>query len=394
MDYREYEAEDFLLDPSFRDYCLGKDEKVVRFWEHFMAANPGKHNAIRQARQLYILLNGNHGAQEFLADEKAFRARFAEHLEGELDGGLDGELEGVRGGGREDSGALPARFSRKWYYRGAVAAGSLIILFLVILFVRRMPATSPSVSRPIPSEYVQTSKAGERKSFQLPDGSKVMLNAGSSLRIPVGFNRSTREISLEGEAFFDVAHDGSKPFVIHTSRMDIKVLGTSFNVKAYPGEARTETSLLTGSVEVLLKDGRNEKFILHPSEKIIVLNSAKPVARPDPVRAKTPVAATTHYKIERLRFNNRDSSLLEISWTESRLAFNDDSFEAIALQLERWYNVSIRFDDESVKQFRFTAIFDKKTIAQVLDALQLSRPFTYRIEEDGQIVIGNPGRNQ
>ncbi len=387
MDYSEYEAEDFLLDPSFRDYCLGKDEKVVRFWEQWMAANPGKHNAIRQARQLYMLLNGNHGAQEFLAADKAFRARFAEHL----------------GDGRKDSGDLPARFPRKparfqpkWYYRGAVAAGSLTILFVAILFLRRLPPSPPPVSRSGPSEYVQTSKAGERKSFQLPDGSKVMLNAGSSLRIPVGFNRTGREISLEGEAFFDVARDAGKPFVIHTSRMDIKVLGTAFNVKAYPGDARTETSLLTGSVEVLVKDGRNEKFILHPSEKIIVPNNAKTVARSDPARAKAPVAETAQAqcKIERLRFNQRDSSLVEISWTESRLAFNDDSFEAIALQLERWYNVSIRFEDESVEQFRYTAIFDKKTIAQVLDALQLSRPFTYRIGEDGQIVIGNSDRNQ
>ena len=378
MDYSEYEAEDFLLDPSFRDYCLGKDEKAVRFWEQWMAANPRKHNAVRQARQLYILLNGNHGAQEFLADEKAFRARFVEHLDD----------------GRGDSGVLPARFPQKWHYRGAVAAASLAILFLVILFLRRIPPSSPPISRAIPSEYVQTSKAGERKSFQLPDGSKVMLNAGSSLRIPVGFNRSGREISLEGEAFFDVARDGSKPFVIHTSRMDIKVLGTAFNVKAYPGDARTETSLLTGSVEVMVKDGRNEKFILHPSEKIIVLNNTKTAALPDPARAKAPVAGTAHCTIERLRFNKRDSSLVEISWTESRLAFNDDSFEAIALQLERWYNVSIRFEDESVAQFRYTAIFDKKTIAQVLDALQLSRPFTYRIGEDGQIVIGNPDRNQ
>jgi transmembrane sensor len=378
MDYGAYEAEDFLLDPSFQDYCLGKDEKTVRFWEQWMAANPGKHNIIRQARQLYVLLNGNHSAQEFLADEKAFHARFAEHL----------------GDGREHSEELPARFPRKWYYRSAAVAGSLSILFLVIFFPRRMPTSSPSFSQPIPSEYVQTSKAGERKSFQLPDGSKVMLNAGSSLRIPAGFNRAGREISLEGEAFFDVARDGSKPFVIHTSRMDIKVLGTSFNVKAYPGDARMETSLLTGSVEVLVKDGRNEKFILHPSEKIIVPNSTKTFARPDPARAKAPFVGTTNYKIERLRFNNRDSSLSEISWTESRLAFNEDSFEAIALQLERWYNVSIRFEDESVKQFRFTAIFDKKTIAQVLDALQLSRPFTYRIGEDGQIVIGNPDRNQ
>jgi transmembrane sensor len=382
MDYSEYEAEDFLLDPSFQDYCLGKDEQTVRSWEQWMAANPGKHNIIRQARQLYVLLNGNHGAQEFLADAKAFRALFAEHLG-------DNRVSSDDRDNRDNQ--EPARTPRKWYYRGAIAATSLTILFLVVLFLRRTPTPSPPVSRPAPSEYVQTSKAGERKSFQLPDGSKVMLNAGSSLRIPVGFNRSGREISLEGEAFFDVARDASKPFVIHTAKMDIKVLGTSFNVKAYPGDARTETSLLTGSVEILVKDGRNEKFILHPREKIIVQNSTKAVARPDPARAKAPVAGTagsTQYKIERLRFNKRDSSLLEISWTESRLAFNEDSFEAIALQLERWYNVSIRFEDESVKQFQFTAIFDKKTIAQVLDALQLSRPFTYRIEEDGQIVIG------
>jgi transmembrane sensor len=368
MDYGEYEAEDFLLDPSFREYCLGKNEEAVKFWEQWMTSNPGRQNAIRQARQLYALLNGNHSVQAFREDEKTFRARFAAHL-GE-DKGEDEE---------------PPAKSRNWYYAGAAALAAASI-FSIIFFTRRPPARPLPAAAPSPAEYVQTSKAGERKSFQLPDGSKVMLNAGSSLRIPAGFNRTGREIFLEGEAFFDVARDAARPFVIHTRLMDIKVLGTVFNIKAYPGDPLTETSLLTGSVEVLVKDGRNQKFILHPHEKIVVPNNEKIASRPDPARAKT---HADHYKIEKLRFARRDSSLVEISWTESRLAFNDDSFEAIALQLERWYNVSIRFEDESLKQFRFTGVFDKKTIEQVLNALQLSRPFTYRIEEDGGVAIGN-----
>src|SRR5580704_5672096 len=154
MDYSEYEAEDFLLDPSFQDYCLGKDEQAVRSWEQWMAANPGKHTIIRQARQLYVLLNGNHGAQEFLADAKAFRARFAQHLDDGRDArdGLDLSRDVSRddrdnGDDRNHRGSReparfpqePARSPRKWYYRGAVAATSFAILFLVVLFLRRTP---------------------------------------------------------------------------------------------------------------------------------------------------------------------------------------------------------------------------------------------------------------
>lgn len=387
MDYREYEAEDFLLDPLFRDYCLGKNEEAINFWEEWLTANPGRHHAVRQARQLYALLNGNHGAQGFLADEKAFRARFARHVAGEA-AGTEREASDPSAGP-----ALKPASKLNRYYAGAVAA-SVVVVLCATLITRRTPTRSPVLNRPAAAEYVQTSKAGERKSFQLPDGSKVMLNAGSTLRVPADFNRSGREISLEGEAFFDVARDPRKPFVIHTPSMDIRVLGTSFNIKAYPGDAQTEASLLTGSVEVLVKDGRNKKFILHPSEKIIVPNSPVSVSAPKPSGIRTPARTPEHYTIERLSFSKTDSSLVEISWTESRLAFNDDSFEEIARQLERWYNVSIRFEDGPVKQFRFTATFDKKTITQVLNALQLSRPFSYRMEEADQIVIGGPVNSQ
>src|SRR5690606_22571909 len=100
----------------------------------------------------------------------------------------------------------------------------------------------------------EVSKPGERKSIQLPDGTKVMLNAGSTIHIAADFNATSRQLTLVGEAFFDVVHNAEKPFIIHTGAMDIKVLGTVFNVRAYPGDKTSETSLLKGSVEVTLKN--------------------------------------------------------------------------------------------------------------------------------------------
>jgi len=417
MDYREYEAEDFLLDPSFRDFCLGKDENAVNFWLQWMADNPEKCNSVRQAKQLYTLLNGSHTAVGFAADEKAFRAQFEEYLaertaEEEDAGAFDTRSASVVFG--QDSNEARKGKTTKRYYAGTLTA-AFMISCLILWLTRQISTPSPIAGKTSPKGYVQISKPGERKSFQLPDGSKVMLKAGSTLGIPTDFNHSRRDIYLEGEAYFDVTKDAQKPFIIHTSRMDIKVLGTAFNIKAYPGDALAEASLLTGSVEVLVKDPQHTKFILRPREKIVVPRpdstvdpipdpipdstadqAADPTghsaaARPDPAIAGTSAGTSApgkrHYSIQKLSRNKADSSLVEISWTENRLAFNDNSFEDIAAQLERWYNVSIRFDDEAVKRFRFTATFNKKTIAQVLDALQLSRPFEYRTGEGGQIVI-------
>jgi ferric-dicitrate binding protein FerR (iron transport regulator) len=169
--------------------------------------------------------------------------------------------------------------------------------------------------------------------------------------------------------------------------MDVKVLGTVFNVKAYPGDKITETSLIKGSVEVTLNSGARKKVILHPNEKIILPNDLLrvPVAAADEPKAAS--AETDKYRITGLTYNVIDSTLAEVSWTENRIVFNENSLDEIATELERWYSVSIRFEDEAVRKYRFTAVFDRKNITQVLDALQLSRPFEYKIENDNKIVI-------
>jgi ferric-dicitrate binding protein FerR (iron transport regulator) len=237
-----------------------------------------------------------------------------------------------------------------------------------------------------PKEYLQISGAGERKSFTLSDGTKVMLNAGSTLRIAREFNVSRREIWLEGEGFFEVTHDAGRPFVIHTSSMDVKVLGTVLNIRDYPSDRVTETSLLKGSVAVVIKGNDNKEIVLHPNEKIVVSNERSSVT--SLLSSRTPAPGTQKkIKIAGLTYNAADSSLAEVSWTQNVLSFNETNFEEIAVQLERWYSVSIRFGDEPVKQFKFTGTFQKKTLPQVLDALQLSRHFEYEIKDDSLVVI-------
>lgn len=369
MQYTDYAVEDFLLDESFRNYCLGKQEKDVNFWEAWIAAHPGKYEEVRQAKELYFIINGNIKAGQFREHQQQFETMLQQHITA----------------GNTSTAELPPFSGRQINYWKrtlwiASLAAAAVLAFIFIPGTGKPVATQQA---PLKYEYSKVSNAGERKSFQLPDGSKVMLNAGSTINIAQNFNEQTREITLEGEAFFDVTHNPAKPFIIHTSSMDVKVLGTTFNVKAYASDKITETSLIKGSVEITLNKSNRKKIILHPNEKIVLPNIPVDAAAKKGSGSNGPAAVD--YRIADLTYIN--SELVETSWTEDRLAFNEDSFEEIAAKLSRWYNVSIRVEDEEIKQYRFTATFDQKTITQVLDALQLSRHFDYKIEENNRIVI-------
>jgi ferric-dicitrate binding protein FerR (iron transport regulator) len=375
MNYTAFEAEDFILDESFQHYCLGIHEEDVIFWEEWIKKNQHRSATVRQARDLYLSFIGDHSAETFAADRKAFQLIAEDHFSNEATKAVTIQ---------PNFGKPPAAKTR-WLYATAIAATVAGILFLA---TRKYDNLFENRKQEAQLKYNSTevSKAGERKSIQLPDGSKVMLNAGSTIHIAGDFNTTSRELTLIGEAFFDVVHDTGRPFIIHTSTMDIKVLGTVFNVRAYPGDKTSETSLLKGSVEVTVRNKEKKKIYLHPNEKIILPNIANvPPVKNNKVTDKP--AAIENFKITGLTYNKTDSTLTEVSWTENRLAFNDNSFETIAAELERWYNITISFTDEEVKQYRFTATFNQKNIEQVLQALQLSRYFNYTIAENNNIII-------
>jgi ferric-dicitrate binding protein FerR (iron transport regulator) len=224
-----------------------------------------------------------------------------------------------------------------------------------------------------------TSK-GEKSTFMLEDGTRVTLNADSKLEYAADFPQGSREVYLTGEAFFDVHGDAQNPFVIHTNKMDIKVLGTAFNVKSYPNETSTEATLLKGAIEVTVADNPTEKIILKPSQKVVVSDYDSTRKKSVALKDVVPSLTTMTY------FQQKDTMIMETSWLQNKLTFQDEDFPTLARRMERWYNVSIRFSGDRRKLLRFTGILEGETVAEAFHALNLTENFSYRIE-DSTIVI-------
>lgn len=234
-----------------------------------------------------------------------------------------------------------------------------------------------------------TTKSGSKTNLLLPDGTKVWLNANSKITYDKNYGNRLREVMLTGEAYFDVVKNAERPFVIHTAKMDIKVLGTAFNVKCYPGEKTTETSLIRGSIEVTLKD-RLEKIMLKPNEKLVINNDEiadqliqgnSAAVTTAPAKKENPIISLSH-----LTFYPADSTVIETAWTQNKLVFSSETFEEIALKMERWYNVKIGFADEYLKNERLTGNFEKETITEALTAMQLTTAFSFIIKNDKILI--------
>lgn len=280
------------------------------------------------------------------------------------------------------------RHPGKWW----IPAGSLA-LGLTLFFLFRNTAVVPDKTIGQSTLSKVSTKPGSKTQIQLPDGSVVRLNSSSSLTYDKNFGKNIREVNLMGEAFFDVTKDSSHPFVIHTNVIDIKVLGTSFNVKSYPNDLNTETSLIRGKVEVTVKNRSNEKVYLEPNEKLVVANiannsatlsktSINPVVEPD---KKVDVAKPV-YSIQHLTYDH-DSTIIETSWVENKLIFQEsETFREVAQKMERWYGVKIKFADDDVANIKPFGSFTNETISQALDALHESCGINYKISGNDIII--------
>jgi ferric-dicitrate binding protein FerR (iron transport regulator) len=212
----------------------------------------------------------------------------------------------------------------------------------------------------------------------LPDGSKVFLNAGSKLSYNKKFGELNRTVTLSGEAYFDVAKNPDKPFFIHTRNMVIRVVGTAFNVKCYPGDAQTETSLVHGRIEVQLND-RAEKIVLKPNEKLVINETLRSnSSKPKPVEINPALLSISHLT----PVEADHDTWLETAWLDNKLVFRAERFEQIAKKMERWYAVSIHFNDDAIKQQQFTGVFKDESLLQALNAMQLVSPFTFQLNKN------------
>lgn len=282
--------------------------------------------------------------------------------------------------------ALPVtkRFNKRSLFIASVL--SLIAAFLFIyFFTPSAKKDQPVASTVLPTNEITTRK-GSRTQVSLPDGSIVWLNAESKLDYHKEFGGSKREVYLTGEAYFDVVKNPEKPFIVHTRTADIRVLGTIFNVKSYPNDKVTETSLIRGRVEVTLNHRPDEKWILQPNEKLVLQNynpdkRNTPLSRPLQVQeVATPIIIK-----KSLTYQPGDTTAKEVAWVNNIISFNDESFEEVCDKLSRWFDVEFEFKNAQLKQLVLHNSFKNESLDQVLESLEYS--FNFHHKKDGNKII-------
>ena len=249
------------------------------------------------------------------------------------------------------------------------------------------PNPLPASTAPALNEVVTAN--GSRTHLTLPDGTKVWLNAGSRLAYDKNYGNGRREINLTGEAFFDVANNPRQPFIIHTPRMDVRVLGTSFNVKSYAADKTTEATLVRGSIAVSIKNRPDETILLKPNQKLIVTSDLTTLLRHQPGQPRATADSTAQVSIRPPSYEQNTGAMIETSWVNNKFIFKDEDFGTLSKDLERWYGVSISLTDPAQADWRFTGNFEKETIRQALDALKLTAKFNYIIQGNQIQIITN-----
>ncbi|MDD4192386.1 MAG: FecR domain-containing protein [Mangrovibacterium sp.] len=193
---------------------------------------------------------------------------------------------------------------------------------------------------------------GMRSSMVLPDGTSVLLNAGSTLKYPVSFQQEDRRVELTGEAYFDVTKDKERPFIVSTSDIAVHVLGTSFNCSAYPDDEQIITALVEGEIEISGKADGQRRVPVKPGEVAVFTKQGKTIE------------------------TGKSSLDKHIAWKSGKLIFRDDPMTTVLDKLGRWYNVEFQVEDEEILGYEYSATFSGESLDQVLKMLVLSAPIS------------------
>ncbi len=250
-------------------------------------------------------------------------------------------------------------------YRRLLPYAAAVALLLIGGYFFFKPGQNISIFTP---EIVKETPKSVKTQIELPDGSKVWLNADSKLTYPKTFGQDSREVSLSGEAFFEVEKNPSLPFIIHLENdTRIQVLGTSFNVKAYRSDEVVETAVLTGKVMFVSE----QRIMAEDTAYYLTANQKLAFAKKSG-------------SIKTSQVNSRE----EIAWIDGKLVFKNERWENIAHTLERNFNRELHFENETLKNCRLTATFEDNSLDEILNLISLTQAFDYSIEGKTVTISG------
>ena len=333
------QIEDFLDDLRFISWVKNPTGELDDYWSGWLSDFPEKQELFQQAK---ILVESIHFQTHLVAETQM--ERVFENIQ-------TGQFSTTY---KEQHGRLvQMRSVLKNSMLQRVAAMLFIFLSIgsLVWFLNYGPGTSLMNQQ---AEMITvTIWNGEKQTISLPDGSVVYLNSGSKLSYPSFFNNE-RNIILEGEAFFEVAKDAKRPFIVHSKHLSTTALGTSFNVKAYAGEQRVAVALKTG--KVVVKDegaaGWRDVFLV-PGEKVIAENN----------------------HVVKTQLSNDD-----FSWQDGVLVFNSVGFDEFVKIMERWYGVNIAVTGTPGEDWLVNGSFNNKSLAVVLESISFAENIDYALQ--------------
>lgn len=259
----------------------------------------------------------------------------------------------------------PVRYRDLYIALTSVAATLLVVIGGMSI----MRSESPNVinlAESIAEQRVEVySPAGMISKLTLPDGSKVTLNNNSTLSYPVKFSGNERKIQLDGEAFFEIEKDSLKPFLINTEGLNVRVLGTSFNLKAYEADNETILSLKDGIVQAeTTRKGEKEQIKLVPGEQLVVDRLAE--------------------TLERKKVNINWYT----AWVDGRMVYRDETLSRILKDIEQRFDIDIVVQDSCLLKDKYFVSFSHgETVKQMLFLLSYKREWAYTMKNDEQVII-------
>ena len=339
MNYRNYTTEDFLTDQSFLNYCTAGRKEDIDFWKKWIADNPDKKETTEEALRLFHLLQQDYrDRQQYAAELTNFKSLFNHHTAKRP---LGGKIF-----------RLPIR----------IAAAAACLLLLAVFWFHYQATKEIRYSASKNKQERPKENAVIKKKIVLPDGSIVTLNDRSSLILSKNFNQSERLVYLKGQAFFEVAENKTRPFIVKSGDISTTVLGTSFMIRNYERESSSRVTLLTGKLKV-------ERFIAGiRSPHTIVLTPNQEVV----IRKKQDNIPEKH-QVEVPDIDN---------WKQNILSFKDAGLAEMIGQIEDLYGVEIRLRNTPSSAKHFTGEFRDKNLQSVLEALSFSQKFDYIIHNN------------
>lgn len=205
---------------------------------------------------------------------------------------------------------------------------------------------------------------GVKGYVELPDGSSVILNSGSKIRVPIKFDRESRIVELEGEGYFNVAADSTWPMYVNTNRdISVKVLGTTFNLSTYGNDGELRFTLIEGRVK-LLAGSNGVEIDVEPMQEVVIPDnrSVKGIKREANVQLNT-------------------------GWKDGHLVFEDTPMDEVVRRMERWFGATINVSNQKLLEYRFTASFRSESLSQVLELVNLSTNIKYSVRDNNVVTL-------